>query len=336
MEEESMIFADKLIELRKRNGWSQEDLAQQMDVSRQSVSKWEGAQSIPDMNKLIKMSELFGVSLDCLLKDEQELTGQPLQEEKDESCTMTHVSMEEARAFLNARLPQASRVALGVMLCVLSPVALLLLGAYSELPDAVLTENQAGGIGLTVLLLMVAAAVTLFLMAGNKLTRYTYLDSEVIDTAYGVSGMVKEEMEKFRGTYNRCNVIGVVLCICAAIPLFAGQFLNSSSDMLETGMLCITLGMVSVAVYLFVWAGSRWGSYQRLLQEGEYSVEKKTGSKIPAIVSGCYWILAAALFLLVAFVKNTWGFAGGYWAVAGVSFPVVYIITYYLANRKNS
>ena len=44
-----MIFADKLIDLRKKNGWSQEELAEKLNVSRQAVSKWEGAQSIPDM-----------------------------------------------------------------------------------------------------------------------------------------------------------------------------------------------------------------------------------------------------------------------------------------------
>ena len=47
-----MIFADKLIALRKKAGWSQEELAQQLNVSRQSVSKWEGAQSVPDLDKL--------------------------------------------------------------------------------------------------------------------------------------------------------------------------------------------------------------------------------------------------------------------------------------------
>lgn len=67
-----MIFADKLILLRKKAGWSQEELAEQMDVTRQSVSKWEGAQSVPDLDKMIRLSELFGVSTDYLLKDEME------------------------------------------------------------------------------------------------------------------------------------------------------------------------------------------------------------------------------------------------------------------------
>ena len=49
---------------------SQEELAEKLAVTRQSVSKWEGAQSIPDMDKVVQMSRLFGVTTDYLLKDE--------------------------------------------------------------------------------------------------------------------------------------------------------------------------------------------------------------------------------------------------------------------------
>ena len=65
-----MILADKIVSLRKKAGWSQEELAEQLGVTRQSVSKWEGAQSVPDMDKVVQMSRLFGVTTDFLLKDE--------------------------------------------------------------------------------------------------------------------------------------------------------------------------------------------------------------------------------------------------------------------------
>ncbi|MBR4150069.1 MAG: helix-turn-helix transcriptional regulator, partial [Firmicutes bacterium] len=50
-----MILADKITELRKKEGWSQEELADKLGVSRQSVSKWESAQSVPDMNRVIAL-----------------------------------------------------------------------------------------------------------------------------------------------------------------------------------------------------------------------------------------------------------------------------------------
>ena len=66
-----MTFSDKLIALRKKAGWSQEELAERLNVSRQSVSKWESAQSMPDIDKILQLSSWFSVTTDCLLKDEQ-------------------------------------------------------------------------------------------------------------------------------------------------------------------------------------------------------------------------------------------------------------------------
>ena len=68
----NVILADKIIELRKKNGWPQEQLAQKLNVTRQSISKWEGAQSVPDLQKIILLSEIFGVTTDYLIKDEIE------------------------------------------------------------------------------------------------------------------------------------------------------------------------------------------------------------------------------------------------------------------------
>ena len=62
-----MILADKIMNLRKKAGWSQDELASQLNVTRQSVSKWEGAQSVPDMDRIVQMSRLFGVTTDYLL-----------------------------------------------------------------------------------------------------------------------------------------------------------------------------------------------------------------------------------------------------------------------------
>lgn len=67
-----MIIADKIVKLRKSKGWSQEELAEKIEVSRQSVSKWESANSIPDINRIIELAKLFEVTTDYLLKDDIE------------------------------------------------------------------------------------------------------------------------------------------------------------------------------------------------------------------------------------------------------------------------
>ena len=161
-----MIFADKLILLRKKAGWSQEELAEQMEVTRQSVSKWEGAQSIPDLEKIIRLSALFGVSTDYLLKDEIEETGQigP----SSDVPPIRRVSMEEAGAFLAVKAGTANAIAYGVLLCILSPVVLFILSALSEYTASALREDAANGIGMIVLILLVAAAAALFVSSAAR------------------------------------------------------------------------------------------------------------------------------------------------------------------------
>ena len=64
-----MNFNEKLIELRKSKGLSQDELGNALGVSRQTISKWELAQSYPDFQRLVSLSDYFGLSLDALVKD---------------------------------------------------------------------------------------------------------------------------------------------------------------------------------------------------------------------------------------------------------------------------
>ena len=65
-----MKFDEKLMSLRKAKGWSQEELANKIGVSRQTISKWESSQTIPDMNKLMELSKIFEISVDELINEE--------------------------------------------------------------------------------------------------------------------------------------------------------------------------------------------------------------------------------------------------------------------------
>lgn len=124
-----MLLADKIVTLRKRAGWSQEELAAQLGVSRQSVSKWEGAQSVPDMQKVVQMSRLFGVTTDYLLKEE---LGEPEPAPAEPDAPLRCVTMEQAADYLALRQAAAPKLALATLLCVFSPAALLLLAALSD------------------------------------------------------------------------------------------------------------------------------------------------------------------------------------------------------------
>ena len=314
-----MILADKIIDLRKKAGWSQEELAEKLGVSRQSVSKWEGAQSIPDMNKILQLSTLFGVSTDYLLKDSLE-AAEPVPAEDAETEGTTFMSMEEANAFLTYKQESAPRIALGVLLCILSPITLILLGGAQESGRLALTEMQAAMIGLIVLLLMVAGAVLLFVLTGMKGAKYEYLEKEALDTAYGVSGMVRERMGREEADHTRRIAIGVVLCVLAAIPLFALLLWRGEDELIGVLGVSAILLLVAIGVYNIVLTSVPWSGYQMLLEEGDYTRASKRSNRQYA---GIYWGVVTAAYLAVSFITQRWDMTWIVWPVAGVLYGVI-------------
>ena len=332
-----MILADKIIDLRKKAGWSQEELAEKLAVTRQSVSKWEGAQSIPDMDKVVQMSRLFGVTTDYLLKDEIEIA-EPTVTEDDRRPPLRRVTIGEASDYLALRRTAAPKMALATMLCIFSPIALIGLAAVSELSASAfpLREETAAGIGLCVLMILVAIAVTLFLSCGNKAKEYEFLEKEPFETEYGVTGMVKERQKAFKPTYDRMNTIGTVLCVLSFVPLFAAMALMHE-DFFMTMAVCLLLAVVGVGVYFFVYGGTINGSMEKLLEEGDYTRSEKSRKNVTGPVSVIYWLAATAVFLIYTFGPNGNGqtrYSWIIWAVAGVLYAAVLAVVKLIRSRK--
>ena len=328
-----MILADKIIEQRKKNGWSQEELAEKMDVSRQSISKWESAQSVPDMGRIVLLSQLFGVSTDYLLKDELE---QPeLTPVAESDFDLRTVSMEEASAFLRMREENAPRIALGVMLCILSPILIILLGGAQESGRIALSEAQAMGLALAVLFVLVGCAVALFVTSGLRSSRFEYLEKEPIDTLYGVDGMVRDRREKFRPAFSRQLTVGIVLCVVAVLPLFLSLFLfGEDESFFHIIAICLLLAIVAVGVLLIVRVSIVWDGFQQLLEEGDYDRGIKVADKRYSAIAGCYWMLVTAGFLAWGFITNGWDRCWIVWPIAGVLYGAVYGILRAMNRRE--
>lgn len=333
-----MILADKIIDLRKKAGWSQEELAEKLAVTRQSVSKWEGAQSIPDMDKVVQMSRLFGVTTDYLLKDEIEIA-EPTVNADDCQPPLRRVTIGEASDYLALRRAAAPKMALATMLCIFSPIALIGLAAVSGLSVSIFSirEDAAAGIGLCVLLVLVAIAVVLFLDCGNKAKEYEFLEKEPFETEYGVAGMVKERQKAFKPTYDRMNTIGTVLCVLSVLPLFATMAFTVGVDFFMTMAVCLLLAVVGVGVYFFVYGGTINGSMEKLLEEGDYTRSEKSRKNVTGPVSVIYWLAVTAVFLIYTFGPNGNGqprYSWIIWAVAGVLYAAVLAVVKLIRSRK--
>ena len=327
--EEVMILAEKIINLRKKNGWSQEELAEKLGVTRQSISKYEGAQSIPDLDKILKLSEIFGVTTDYLIKDEleeEEYAPSQMHENESESDRSVHkVTMEMANEYLQIIDWSAGKTAFATMLCILSPIVLLMLGAMSEMPDYHISENATAGIGICVLIVLIAIAVTIFILCGMKTKKYEFMEKEDIETAYGVSGMVKEKRDAYHSPYVTQLVIGITCCICSVIPLF-GTLAVSESDFYMVSAVCMLLTLVAIGTYFIVRSAAKMNAMNQLLEEEDYTRQKKHENKKMSGPVTVYWLIATAIYLAWSFTTNDWDRTWIIWPVVGVLFPAFYAI----------
>lgn len=327
--EEVMILAEKIINLRKKNGWSQEELAEKLGVTRQSISKYEGAQSIPDLDKILKLSEIFGVTTDYLIKDEleeEEYAPSQMHENESESDRSVHkVTMEMANEYLQIIDWSAGKTAFATMLCILSPIVLLMLGAMSEMPNYHISENATAGIGICVLIVLIAIAVTIFILCGMKTKKYEFMEKEDIETAYGVSGMVKEKRDAYHSLYVTQLVIGITCCICSVIPLF-GTLAVSESDFYMVSAVCMLLALVAIGTYFIVRSAAKMNAMNQLLEEEDYTRQKKHENKKMSGPVMVYWLIATAIYLAWSFTTNDWDRTWIIWPVVGVLFPAFYAI----------
>ena len=346
-EEDDMILADKIITLRKKAGWSQEELAVQLGVTRQSVSKWEGAQSVPDLDKVVQMSRLFGVSIDYLLKDEleeEEFIGSEAEE-----TPLRRVTMEQAARYLTLRRACAPRMALAVAMCIVSPVVIIFLSAMADAGLGGISENLAAGLGVSVILVLVAIAVGMFLSCGAKTKEFDFLEKEPFETEYGVSGMVRERRKAYEPTASRCTILGVVLCILAVVPLMLGVGLASSdvaallvrvapADVYAAAAVDALLLLVACGVGVLVWSGTYTGAMDQLLEEGDYTRKKKARSGVMSTVSLIYWLSVTAIFLFYTFGPKGNGqpqYSWFIWAVGGVLYAAVMGIVSLVLHHKD-
>lgn len=314
----SLILADKIIELRKKNGWSQEQLAQKLNVTRQSISKWEGAQSVPDLQKIILLSEIFGVTTDYLIKDE-------IEEEflnEDVDLKVRKVTLTEAKEFLNIKHTNAKLMALGVFLCIISPVCLFVLLSLGE---KIIAGNLATAVGLSILMILVAIATGIFIYCEEKTKKFDYIENELFDTEYGVRGVVSQLKKEYHDTYVKYNILGTSICILSVLPLFLG-IVVLDDELFILKMVALLLILVGLGVNFFIVASINYESMNLLLKENGQNSKQSKNKKIKDTISSVYWLLSLAIYLGYSLVSNDWGHSWIIWPIAGVLFAIVSVI----------
>ena len=326
-----MTIAEKIAALRKGKGWSQEELAERLGVSRQSVSKWESGASIPDINRILELSRIFDVTTDYLLKDEQKERpyaftfdfrtsdqGKAAPEAGVTPDTYRVLTAAEADVFLYAIKQYGKNIGFGVMLCILAPAVLISAMGISIISPTLLSENQAAGAGVILLLLMVAIAVGIFISSGVKMNRFSYITEGRFCLEDGAVSFIKELRQEFEPRYMRGITMGVILCILSVIPVLLACFVGETHGAVVLFMVVLLLVIVSIAVFLIVRLSTVKSGLEQLLQEGDYLPERRQTLKKYNRIEGLYWPLVTAVYLGWSFITNDWHITWVIWPVAGL------------------
>lgn len=330
-----MILGEKIAQLRRKNGWSQEELADKMEVSRQAVSKWESNQTTPDLERILRLSSLFGVTIDYLLKDDAAPEIPRAEAEEDPQISL--ISLADAADYLTLRERASVQIASGTFLCILAFMPLLLLGAAAE--QFQLSEALAALIGLASLFLLAAIAVVIFMRCGFHSAPYRFIELGEFRAENDVNDMVRARKMQFRSTYLRGNLIGVCLCILSPLALFSG--ILSESDFTQVLLLCVTLLLAGMGVVSFILVGVRWASMERLLREGDFTARTQSGTRmrrerLDEQLSYAYWLLATTIYLAWSFFTHDWGRTWIVWPVAGVLFGAIRILVGAFVNQNGA
>ncbi|QEN03897.1 XRE family transcriptional regulator [Thiospirochaeta perfilievii] len=311
-----MILAQKITKLRKQLGLSQEELAEKLEISRQSVSKWESTTSIPDLNKIIRLSELFGVTTDFLLKDDMELidyTGE------DKESGVLSISIEDTTNYIKTKVWLAKNISIGVLISILSIVPFLFLSALSEAEKGYLSEELAEGIGLTSLFVFITIAVIFFLRKSPQSLFIDELEKSNFDLSYGVRGIIVEKLQRFQGIYTKTLSLCTAMFIISVVPLFVSS-LYTESDMILFLMLILMLVIVGVSLFILIPKVTENNCYNFLLGEGDFSKDRKLEIERDEKFAGFYWPLVTAGYIGWSLWTMEWGITWIIWPIAGIAF----------------
>ena len=265
-----MNFAQKLQKRRKEVGFSQEQLAFELNVSRQAVSKWESGQGYPEVEKLIQLSDLLGISLDELMKEtrQQPASFKPLEEEEQAWMEETRSTVTlpddiheedsligrfayttdrdtvERYLDLNQRFSRWISVGVGFILCGVMPVIAI--------------DND---LGVAIMMFFIAIGVGLLVKNGMDYQEIEKLEKQTFHLSGELICDLQDDYERYQRTFTRKIVAGVSLIIFGVGLML---ILNSLFGEYDANA-AVLFPFIAVSVGNFIDAGITSGAYRKLL-----------------------------------------------------------------------
>ena len=256
-----MILSEKITELRKKAGLSQEEFGAEIGVSRQAVSKWEMSQTTPDLNKIMKISKFFGVPIDFLLKDEYDLRfleNHPKSTTFEQGSSETKmIELPEILSYLEIKKKSARNYVIAIFLFFISPFAGIIISTFNE-PYAML--------GVIIQLLILVVMAIILVIALYELSKYKKLFSEENELAYGVRSVVEEKKRGFEHTFFIGIIMGVICLIAFVIPVMAVSAFTDDNNVAIIIASCMMLLIFATGVSIITYVVTVNQGFNKILK----------------------------------------------------------------------
>lgn len=254
-------------------------------------------------------------------------------ENTDQKTQVQTVSFQQCREYIELMKSCGAKIAIGVALCICSPIVLVFLAGMQSAGMGI-SDGIMASVGVTILLCMVAAAVAIFIVQGMKLSGFEHYKKEIFQLEAGTVDYLKNERSQRSGNITAKIAVGVVLCILGVVPLIMAGGLFEDNDFICCAAVCFLLFIVAIAVFLFVTAGMEDSAYKVLLQEADYTVQRKKADTLVDRIASVYWPMIVCIYLLWSFISGDWGITWIIWPVAGVLFGAIAGICAVINNVK--
>ena len=282
-----MSLAENLQYLRAREGVTQEQLAERLDVSRQSVSKWESAASYPEMDTLLKLCDMFQVDMDTLLRGSVEN------------------SLSEDTAGYDRFMTLYARKIAGGVSAIVGSVAL-----WSFLSALGLSEM----LGTAMLLLVIAAAAVVFI-ASSMEEEHFRKKHPVIPDFY-----TEPQKERFHRRYIWYIAGGVGAILLGVVLMVLAFTVLPEREPYESYIGAAFLAVVACAVYFLIYGGMLEDKYNiaKYNRQNNPTPEDKSRRRRATTACSVIMILATAVFLFAGLAYYKWNWAAIIYPVGGV------------------
>ena len=282
-----MSLAENLQYLRAREGVTQEQLAERLDVSRQSVSKWESAASYPEMDTLLKLCDMFRVDMDTLLRGSVEN------------------SLSEDTAGYDRFMTLYARKIAGGVSAIVGSVAL-----WSFLSALGLSEM----LGTAMLLLVIAAAAVVFIASGMEEEHFRK-KHPVIPDFY-----TEPQKERFHRRYIWYIAGGVGAILLGVVMMVLAFTVLPEREPYESYIGAAFLAVVACAVYFLIYGGMLEDKYNipRYNRQNNPTPEDRERRHRAVTACAVIMLLATAVFVGAGMALDQWGLAAVIYPVAGI------------------